>query len=381
MKNTNIIITLLLLFLLFSCKKEGQQLSPLEVSVTYIDEAYHGETSNVEVSTNTQCTVWLYVDNEEKMSSANGKITFDVSNLSVGPHKIKVVVSDGDEDYERSFNCKILEKPVSIKFPKLSFMPVKESYAGETAYITAQTQIDSKITLYVDDVEQQSSVNKTLVYDVAALAIGSHKIKIVSENSKAHDEVSFDCVISEKPVIDYDYVDLGLPSGTLWATCNVGAQNPWDYGDYFAWGEVTTKDYYDWDTYTYRDSPLSTLDAAHDAAIVNIGSDWRMPTQAELQELYDNCDWEWTSNYNGTGVAGRIVKSRRSSSSIFLPAAGRRYNGEVIWADDAGYYWASESKTMSGISSGYLYLDSDIIDVDIFQWFFGLSVRPVRCRN
>ncbi len=196
------------------------------------------------------------------------------------------------------------------------------------------------------------------------------------------------------PQTQYEYVDLGLPSGTLWATCNVGAQNPWDYGDYFAWGEVQPKDYYDWDTYKYCEGTgytmtkycsesdyghndytdnLTVLEAQDDAATANWGRDWRMPTQAEFQELYDNCDWEWTDDYNGTGVAGRIVKSRSNSNSIFLPAS------DINFAGSYGYYWSSSLLTDVPNRGRDIFFDSDDVYTD--DWFhrrYGQSVRAVR---
>jgi uncharacterized repeat protein (TIGR02543 family)/uncharacterized protein (TIGR02145 family) len=173
-------------------------------------------------------------------------------------------------------------------------------------------------------------------------------------------------------------VDLGLPSGTLWATCNVGAENPWDYGDYFAWGETRPKAVYSRDTYTYGDNP-ATLDAQHDAAMVNVGSNWRMPTKEEFQELLDYCEIEWTSNYQGTGVAGRIVWGMYSHSThIFLPASGYRiYGGHNIAGFD-GNYWSS-TRNASDNAWG-IYFDSDVVYQKFLSRVCGQSVRPVRCK-
>ena len=121
----------------------------------------------------------------------------------------------------------------------------------------------------------------------------------------------------------HECVDLGLPSGTLWATCNVGATNPEGYGDYFAWGETANKEKYKWSTYFdtnnfgktytkyYNNGGKTVLDPEDDAAHVNWGGSWRMPTKAEWQELIDNCTWTWTTDYKGDGsnVAGVIVTS------------------------------------------------------------------------
>ena len=195
--------------------------------------------------------------------------------------------------------------------------------------------------------------------------------------------VSDDLTVIARWLEKTEYVDLGLPSGTLWATCNVGAKNPWDYGDYFAWGEVTTKEVYNWDTYTARDAP-STLDASHDAATVNMGSGWRMPTQEEFQELLDYCEIEWTSNYNGTGVAGRIVWDTYSHSThIFFPASGYCYcdglgHFGLYYAGSNGYYWSSSVDASNyawefDFSSGNVTLDGN-------YRHYGRTVRAVRCR-
>ena len=155
----------------------------------------------------------------------------------------------------------------------------------------------------------------------------------------------------------YAFVDLGLPSGVKWAACNVGATTPEGYGGYFAWGETETKGDYTWDTYKWCNGSSSTmtkycvnskfgtvdnkttLEPEDDAAHVNWGGAWRMPTDAECQELIDNCTWTWTSDYNGTGVAGRIVTSNINGKSIFLPAAGQWNNSYTLNTEI--YYWNS----------------------------------------
>ncbi len=194
-------------------------------------------------------------------------------------------------------------------------------------------------------------------------------------------------------------VDLGLPSGILWATCNVGATAPEEYGDYFAWGEVEPKSYYNWENegdykwgvYNYYDAEnkgmtkynktdgKTVLDPEDDAAAVNWGGDWRMPTSAELEELCNrnNCTWTWTTDYNGTGVAGRIVTSKTNGNSIFLPAAGYRVDSSLYGAGSDGNYWSSSLSTSSPDYANYL----DFYSV-VYVWYDyyrcrGLSVRAV----
>ncbi len=151
----------------------------------------------------------------------------------------------------------------------------------------------------------------------------------------------------------HHYVDLGLPSGTLWALCNVGAEKMEAYGDYFAWGETEPKDNYDWNTlkywdnnmgatkYSYNDG-LVTLDAEDDAATVNWGGAWRTPKQAEQDELCTECTWTWI---NKNGKDGFEVKGK-NGNCIFLPAAGT-YQGSGPGNADCGFYWSSTVDTSS----------------------------------
>ena len=176
-----------------------------------------------------------------------------------------------------------------------------------------------------------------------------------------------------------EYVDLGLPSGTLWATCNVGAERPWGFGDYFAWGEVSVKDEYQFENYEHRYETLSCpLAASLDAASVNKGDDWRMPTYSELDELKSLCTWEWTTNYKGTEVAGHIVYYTSKDNYIFVPAAGYMAGGSRCDSNFNGHYWSSmesyEAYAWTLISNAS---DDDINIVDDSERI-GKTIRAVR---
>lgn len=145
----------------------------------------------------------------------------------------------------------------------------------------------------------------------------------------------FSCSQPTGSVGGYGYVDLGLPSGTLWATCNVGATTPEDYGNYYAWGETTVKETYTSDNYTYS-SNSATLPASADAATVVWGEGWRMPTNEEFSELVNYCYAIWT---NINGVTGSLFTGP-NGNSIFLPAAGR-YGSGLNNDGSYGYYWSS----------------------------------------
>ena len=156
--------------------------------------------------------------------------------------------------------------------------------------------------------------------------------------------------------IKYEYADLGL--SVKWATCNVGANKPEDYGLYFAWGETIgytanqvtngerlfTKD-------VYNAGPSASINTdltlEQDAAHVNLGGNWRMPTIDEYDELIDNCSVVWTDDYNGTGVKGRVFNSNVNGNSMFLPAAGVCNGSSVKGVGSNGIYWSASWRSSS----------------------------------
>ncbi len=192
----------------------------------------------------------------------------------------------------------------------------------------------------------------------------------------------------------YEYVDLGLPSGALWATMNVGASSPEDYGDYFAWGEIEPKELYAWSTLRYWDpnsgtptkytgSDYTYLQPDDDVATVRWGGSWHMPTDADWQELIDNCFVLWTDSYEESGVKGYVFVSQADfSKSIFLPANGIKNNEGLQAEGDRGYYW---SLSLDGSVPGTAYLMYFIAGngpsnqfVSKSGRFAGCAVRPIR---
>ena len=184
---------------------------------------------------------------------------------------------------------------------------------------------------------------------------------------------------------NYKYVDLGLPSGLKWATCNVGANSPEEYGLYFAWGETTgytseqvTSGVRKFDKASYTASAISTdLTLEQDAAHVNLGGNWRMPTKAECQELLDNCDVTWISSYMGKGIAGYLFTSKINRNSVFFPAPGYGVNSNVSGGGTVGYYWTASWKSSSdAMEFGFTY-DYFSLNTSSNPRHFGESVRGV----
>lgn len=171
----------------------------------------------------------------------------------------------------------------------------------------------------------------------------------------------------------HEYVDLGLSSGTLWATCNVGATSPEEYGNYYAWGETTTKSNYTESNYSYSSNP-TTLPADRDAARANWGGSWSMPTLTDFQELYNECTWTWTTM---NGKNGFKVSSRKNSSYIFLPAAGY-FGSSLSGAGSWGEYWSSSLYTsLTSYASGLSFGSGGVSPSSNSNRCSGHSVRPV----
>ena len=174
---------------------------------------------------------------------------------------------------------------------------------------------------------------------------------------------------------NHEWVDLGLPSGLKWATCNVGALNPSDYGNYYAWGEINTKSEYDIENSVFFKKQMCDIggDPALDAATANWGGRWRMPTKDEFQELIDKCTWTWTTQdgnegYKVTGPNG---------NSIFLPAAGYR-NGTLFYLDGQGGFYLSSTPVEKRVGSEYhLEFHSSFYGMDNGTTSRGRCVRPV----
>ena len=202
--------------------------------------------------------------------------------------------------------------------------------------------------------------------------------------------------IPVEPSVNHDYVDMGLPSGTLWATMNVGANSPEDYGDYFAWGETVPKEVYSWSTYQWCNGnfnklikycnnstygyngftdDLTELELEDDAAYVNWGPEWRIPSLIQIKELLNNCTYELTTR---NGVSGMLLTSNYNGESLFFPAAGYRSDSSVNYVGVGGYFM---SRTLASYTSYYSYLFyfySNDLRWNTGDRFFGKSVRAVR---
>ena len=192
----------------------------------------------------------------------------------------------------------------------------------------------------------------------------------------------------------HEYVDLGLPSGTLWATCNVGASSPEEYGDYFAWGETETKSTYNWSSYKWCSGTtcnssnknltkycaedgygtvdnVTVLKKEDDVANVVWGGNWRMPTDTEFQELIDNCTWNKVTVTGASKLLGYTVTGN-NGNSIYLPAAGNEED-----AGEYGYYWSASLRSNGHSTNANTLEFGDKVEVTGDIRYHGQSIRPV----
>ena len=280
------------------------------------------------------------------------------------------------------FSCLLLANPITN---------VRAMQEGQKIVLL----YDLESTAYVTDVEIRVD-GKSRVVPLATLSGDVNREVMAGKNRRIEYDVLVDYVdglrsdnISFVIISGAQAVDLGL--SVKWASCNVGATKPEEYGDYFAWGETKPKKVYSWETYKYcngsyntltkyndksyfgRVDYKTTLDAQDDAAIVNWGGEWRMPTRVELDELCTKCKWVWTTL---DGVKGFKVIGP-NGNSIFLPAAGYMSSSGLRNEGSYGYYWSSSLYTDNPLNVYIVYFYLDYV-----YWYYlyrvgGYSVRPV----
>ena len=265
---------------------------------------------------------------------------------------------------------------------------IDKNFTDEWTYITSNSswQINSEFdkSENSDVVVKRSSAAIMLVLDCSSsLASDFGKAK---SNAKDFINTLYEAIIVPDAG-EHEYVDLGL--SVKWATCNVGASKPEDYGGYYAWGETSTKSNYSWSNcfdcldnsgnswsvYKIGGKTKIEPDSGHDTARENWGGTWRMPTIKELEELNSKCTWKWTTKggHNGYVVTGP------NGNMIFLPAAGSRYNASSSGVGEDGYYWSS---TLISSGSGHaqilhFYSSNHYTYMSNSGRRYGQSVRPV----
>ena len=327
--------------------------------------AFYGTEVTVVATPYADCDfIGWFVGDEETPVSTDAEYTF--------------VVEESDITLTAKFGKRHV---VAVRRAGYGSVSIKDVYGASNAFLSG-SEVTVVATPYADcdfigwfigDAETPVSTDAEYTFVVEEDITLIAKFKFRTTNPNGH-----------------EYVDLGLPSGLKWATCNVGASSPEDYGGYYAWGEIEEKENYSWSTYKWCNGSDDTmtkyctsssygtvdnqtaLDPEDDVAHVKWGGTWRMPTEAEQDELRYNCTWTWTTQneVNGYKVTGP------NGNSIFLPAAGYRDRTGAYYRGIYGHCWSSLSRNSSN-NACFLYFCSDDFGWSYNNRYYGLSVRPV----
>lgn len=289
-----------------------------------------------------------------------------------------------------SRSCGMSVRPVCVQEDPYDDWPVTQITVQKQLYVSGERDV----ILFPGETEQLAAAvypnyakNKTVTWEssdesiatvsneglVTAIAPGTCSIIARATDGSG---VTGECEVT---VIDpHPYVDLGLPSGTLWATTNVGAESPDQFGDYFAWGETSQKTNYSYDSYTSID--VAELPANKDAATVNWGELWQMPCREQIQELVDEeglyVTKQWTTQ---NGVNGWKITSKSNGNSIFLPAAGLFRDEAITGKGERGGYWG-RTLDMDGYA-WCIYFNTGYCGYNSMSGATGMAVRPVRVQE
>lgn len=326
-----------------------------------------------------------------------------VTAIGEGTAIITCIATDGSGV---SATCEVTIIPNAILVTDITLsLTSLELFIGKTATIETTVlpeDADNTEVIWSSSNESVATVENGMVRGVAAGTV------TISCTAKDKSGVSATCEV----FVDHEYVDLGLESGTLWATCNLGAEDPADMGDYFAWGEIEPKSMYDWSTYLRHSNGANTsitkycfdatiwagqgepdkkdiLEDEDDAATQLWGEDWMMPTHGQLAELLSCPNKKLTTRqYNGKTVTGLEINRIFGYPSIFLPLSGYAKNDKVIYTErrngkyyDLGYYWSKENAGESTTARALSMLISDgkisLLMVDDVYRYYGITIRPV----
>ena len=323
-------------------------------------------------------------DNTVSFKHLGGVLCIKVDKMPAESGTVKV--TEAKNQLCGTFTANLADSNPEMKTAKATANnSVTFKYSGATAdaagvfYLPVATG-DYSFTIIVSGGTKHSATTSTVTINRA-------KLQVVNVQTSYSEDGSV-------TINGHKFIDLGLPSGLLWAETNIGAETAYDDGNYYAWGETetNTKNNYILGTYNYNSLGLTkytssdnktVLEDSDDAACQNWGSSCRMPTQTDFTELCntDNCTWTWTSKTNSSNeeINGYEVTSKVNGNSIFFPASGFRYQVELCYRGSGGYYWSSKLY-YSNVSYAYILNFSSggafSSHADEYR-YYGLSVRPV----
>ncbi|MBO7256936.1 MAG: DUF1566 domain-containing protein, partial [Bacteroidales bacterium] len=356
-------------------KVNREKLENISYNVS-IEEVRIESNISWEASTDAE---WIEITPKSGLSGVTTMIINVNKNTSVESRSsvIRIVNSEYDIEQEILVTQSEWVPELKVNIEKLENI----SNNGSTEEIRIESNISWEASVDVDWIEISPKSGESGVCTMT-IVVGENVLEesrecIITLKNQEY-SLTTEVIIQQQPlpiINGYKYVDLGLPSGLKWATCNVGADSPEEYGDFYAWGEIETKSEYIEDNSKTDGKSMSDIsgNAAYDVARAKWGGSWRLPTKKELEELESKCTWEWTiqngkEGYKVTGPNG---------NSIFLPAAGFRYESSLYCVGECGSYWSSTPYESSDDYAYSLDFSSFYHDVAWFDRLQGRSVRPV----
>ena len=339
------------------------------------------------------------------VSPSGDSIAFDESGFTLFDNGEMTAFNMGNIDYKLWMledNHLIFVGEFSNGLDTVATRVVQESFeviAIESNYLTLG-QDGYYVTYYKDFAKDKPAEDyyddQVAIPDMSMDTVPYKEVKQSQTQASSKPEVKKDAP-KNSSAGGHEYIDLGLPSGTLWATCNIGTDKPEGYGNYYAWGETRTKTTYDWTTYKYADGDrrklkkycnesyygvdgftdnLTSLQNIDDPAAVNWGSGWRTPTKEQWEELFKNTTHNNLATQNG--VRGCRLTSKKNGQSLFLPYADSNVDGKSRHTGSEGYYWSLSLDTHNSDGAWGINVNSSYYDINSYIRCSGFSVRPVR---
>ena len=332
--------------------------------------------SNVIVNAINKCEVFLFMYSKSH-KDINPKKDWTVREITFADKKEKRIVFIDLDDYE-------LPDWFVFRFPDQQVIKASDSRAMNKLVedIIKWLRLPQPNPSLKDQGEVTGTVGVSSESASLPQAESTEANKPLPQaGSASHPQTESTDTIPDKPLPEA--IDLGLPSGTKWASFNVGATKPEEYGCYYAWGETKEKKSYNWKTYihcggssdTCHDLGKDISGTEYDVATMEWGGHWRMPTKEQIDELLDNCNQDFTTL---NGVKGIKFTSKLNGDSIFLPAAGNRWNMDLSKAGKRIYYWSSTQSPSNSYCAFVLFsLWGYANNGNAYDRSNGRTVRPV----
>lgn len=352
------------------------------ISQTAIPVNYSGQTQNGN-NTTSHLGAYDFLACAASTPNANGEINLQMKHLgAILRFQLTMPKADSYKKVvlESSGAC-FVEKgrfDLTSATPAVSPTAISDSYTINLTNVST-TKNNETITIYAMAAPAKTGNMTVTVYSTDGWS--KYSANVDSKEFKAGGACT---ITANLTLADHDYVDLDLPSGTLWATCNVGAEKPEEFGYYYAWGETSTKNSYSSSNYKWyigsdesfgKYGDYANLDVSDDAAYVNWGSNWRMPNDYDFRELI-NTHNTTTEKVTQNGVIGLKITSKSNGKSIFLPLAGFINGSTLNAAGTNAYYWSSETYDEGSVC--YLHIQGGDVTVSSCSRYMGQSIRPVR---